>query len=110
MHRTLPSVRLAGEIDVASARDLNESLGELVGTQARAAIIDVRDVTFIDTTAVGALVRTSERLRRQSRSLILICPPGPVHDLLEACGMLDRFLVMPDEDAAAAAPGMPQAA
>jgi anti-sigma B factor antagonist len=102
MHRTLPSVRLAGEIDVASARDLNETLGELVGTQARAAVIDVRDVTFIDTTAVGALVRTSERLRRQSRSLILICPPGPVYDLLDKSGLLDRFLIMRDEELAAA--------
>src|SRR3954468_10832253 len=95
---TLPSVRLAGEIDVASARDLNASLGELVGTPARAAIIDVRDVTFMDTTAVGALVRTSERLRRQSRSLILVCPPGPVYDVLEKSALLDRFLVMPDEE------------
>jgi anti-sigma B factor antagonist len=102
MLRTLPSVRLAGEIDVASAREINESLSELVGTQARAAIIDVRDVTFMDTTAVGALVRTSERLRRQNRSLVLICPPGPVYDLLEKAGLLDRFLVMKNEEPVAA--------
>src|SRR3954452_24286934 len=99
---TFPSVRLAGEIDVADARELQESLSELIGTQARAALIDVRDVTFMDTTAVGALVRTSERLRRQSRSLILICPPGPVYDLLEKSGLLDRFLVMADENPVAA--------
>jgi anti-sigma B factor antagonist len=89
----LPSLRLSGEVDLSTSRELAESLNELVGSTTHVAAVDVSAVTFMDTTGLGALVKTAERLRRQSRSLILVCPPGPVRTLLETTGMLDRFLV-----------------
>lgn len=100
----LPSLRLAGEVDLAATRELAESLNELVGTTTHVAVVDVSDVTFMDTSGLGALVRASERLRRQNRSLVLICPPGQVRDLLHTTGMADRFLLMGDEAATGLAP------
>jgi anti-sigma B factor antagonist len=96
----LPSLRLAGEIDITRTRELTETLNELVGSTDGAALIDVSGVTFMDSTGLGALVKTNERLRRQSRDLVLVCPPGPVLDLLDATGLRDRF-VLADEPAAA---------
>ena len=90
----LPSLRLSGELDLAATRELAASLNELVGTATHAAVVDASDVTFMDSGGLGALVRAAERLRRRSASLILVCPPGPVAELLDATGMRDRFLVM----------------
>jgi anti-anti-sigma factor len=100
----LPSLRLAGEVDLAATRELAESLNELVGTTTHAAIVDVSDVTFMDSSALGALVRASERLRRRNHTLILLCPPGQVRDLVETTGMGDRFLLMGTEEASGLAP------
>jgi|GraSoiStandDraft_4_1057263.scaffolds.fasta_scaffold619276_3 anti-sigma B factor antagonist len=93
MEMNLPSLRVAGEIDINRTRELTESLNELVGATDRAAIIDVSGVTFMDSTGLGALVKTNERLRRQSRRLILVCPPGPVLELLDATGLRERFVI-----------------
>lgn len=100
METNLPSLRITGEIDINRTRELTESLSELVGSTDGAAIIDVSGVTFMDSTGLGALVKTNERLRRQSRRLILVCPPGPVLDLLDATGLREHFLFA-DEPAAA---------
>ena len=93
----LPSLRLTGEIDLNTTRELTAPLGELVGVATDAAVIDVSGVTFIDSTGLGALVKTSERLRRDGRSLILVCPPGPVLELLEITRLSERFVLVTEQ-------------
>jgi len=92
----MKTLRLSGEIDLQAARELGQALNELVGTAGGAATIDLSDVTFIDSTGLGALVRARERLRRQSRTLILVCPPGPVRQVFELTRLLGTFVVVPD--------------
>lgn len=88
-------IRLFGDLDIRSARELQATLSEAVGDRTRELAIDLRKVSFIDSTALGALVRASEQLRNQGRALTLaILPGGPVEGLLDVSGLHERFSVV----------------
>lgn len=62
-HAGVPVVRAAGEVDVSTAPMLRERLGDLPATSERV-IVDLSDVTFLDSTGLGVLVAGQKRLRR----------------------------------------------
>ena len=89
------TISLFGELDIRSARELQGTLSEAVGDVSRELTIDLRKVTFIDSTVLGALVRAAEQLRNQGRTLTLAILPGsPVEGLLEVSGLGERFSVV----------------
>src|SRR6478609_8034194 len=54
-------VGVAGELDVASAPTLRDTLLALVNRGADSLVVDLRGVTFIDSTGVGSLLRIFHR-------------------------------------------------
>jgi anti-sigma B factor antagonist len=90
----IPTLRLSGEIDLHTTRKLGETLQRLAAASEDTVAIDISDVTFMDSTALGALVRTHNRRKRQGRSLLLVCPEGAAHRLLELSGMLGVFEIV----------------
>jgi len=107
------TIRLFGELDLRSAREMQSSLSEAVGDRTRELIVDLRKVSFIDSTALGALVRAAEQLRNQGRMMTLLITPGdPVDGLIEVSGLSERFALLsePPETATGASPGPAAAA
>jgi anti-anti-sigma factor len=89
------TIRLFGELDIRSARELQATLSEAVGDRTRELAIDLRKVSFIDSTALGALVRAAEQLRNQGRVLTLAIADGsPVEGLLDVSGLAERFAIV----------------
>jgi anti-anti-sigma factor len=68
---------IRGEVDLASARDIPAALEELRGTGWDDIVIDMRDVTFIDSTGLAVLIAADERARREGWRLAVAegCPP-----------------------------------
>jgi len=96
------TIRLFGELDLRSAREMQSALSEAVGDRTRELIVDLRKVSFIDSTALGALVRAAEQLRNQGRMLTLLITPGdPVDGLLEVSGLTERFALLSEPPEAA---------
>jgi anti-anti-sigma factor len=62
---------LHGEIDLASAPQLDCALVEAVSTGPSRIGIDLADVQFIDSTGLRALIQGKERAQATGRSLIL---------------------------------------
>jgi anti-sigma B factor antagonist len=91
----LPTLRLSGEIDLHTTRALGESFADLAASPEPTVAVDISAVTFMDSTALGALVLTHRRRRRQGRSLLVICPPSsPAHRILELSVMLDVLQIV----------------
>ena len=85
-------VRLRGDADVYTAPVLERRLNELVDDGAREIVIDLAELTFIDTTGLSVLVGTHRRLRAHDGRIRLRSPSGSVQKVLEITG-LDRVLV-----------------
>ena len=107
------TIRLFGELDLRSAREMQSALSEAVGDRTRELIVDLRKVSFIDSTALGALVRAAEQLRNQGRMMTLLITPGdPVDGLIEVSGLSERFALLsePPETAPGSSSGPAAAA
>ena len=54
-------VTLRGDVDIACAAELRDNLLGLVNRGVPSLVVDLRDVTFIDSTGVGSLLRVFHR-------------------------------------------------
>jgi anti-anti-sigma factor len=87
-------IALSGDLDIASVREVAAELSDAVGDTSRDLVVDLRHVTFIDSTGLGALVQAQQRMRRQGRGLTLrVLPDGPVASMLEVAGMDQAFTI-----------------
>ncbi|HUQ40844.1 MAG TPA: STAS domain-containing protein [Acidimicrobiales bacterium] len=82
-------VWLEGEQDAASRPALCEVLVEVLATDDADLVVDLGDVTFIDASTVGALLRGRSLLIDHGRWLTLRRPSAPVARVLELCGLQD---------------------
>ncbi len=77
-----------GEIDLASAPDLQAALGAFDGQEV---ILDMRGVEFMDSAGLKVLIDQRARLGDSGGSLKLVVGDGNVTRLLELTGVRDVF-------------------
>jgi anti-sigma B factor antagonist len=64
-----------GEIDYSASPQLSERLSERIDGGITRVVLDLSTVTFIDSTAIGALVSAATRLRELGGgTLAVVCP------------------------------------
>lgn len=80
-------VRVKGEIDCYTAPTLQHSLFELVDGGAREIVVDLAEVSFMDSQGLAALVRTVMRLRPVDGQLVLRAPRPSVSKIIEITGL-----------------------
>jgi anti-sigma B factor antagonist len=86
-------LRLAGEFDVYTAPQLRERVIELVDGGTRHVMADLREVTFLDSTGLGALIGGLKRLRARDGSLTLVIGTDRIRRIFRVTG-LDRVFVL----------------
>jgi anti-anti-sigma factor len=79
---------LHGEIDLAVREELHAVLQHAVGLSHATTEVDLRDVTFLDCTAIGVLVAANNTARRQGHYVIVSHSWGIAHLVLELTGVL----------------------
>lgn len=82
---------VAGVLDIATTPELRARLDEALAEPLDALTVDLTDVTFIDSTALAALVHANRRLRQGNELLVLLRTDSYARVILEATG-LDRCL------------------
>ena len=85
-------VQVKGEVDSYTAPVLEQRLTELVDGGVCEIVVDVAELTFMDTTGLAALARTIKRLRSGQGHLRLRSPRPSVQKTLEITG-LDKVLL-----------------
>ena len=86
---TCAAIRVKGEIDVYTAPQLRECVLDLISRGVTHVIADLRDVEFLDSTGLGAIVGGHKRLRTNDGSLVLAASPERIVRLFRITG-LDR--------------------
>jgi anti-anti-sigma factor len=85
---TLCLVRVHGEIDLSNAHEVSSEIGLVMGQDARWLVVDLSNITYLDSSGVALLLRLAERLRARRRHLHLVAPRGsPVRRVLEFTGL-----------------------
>ena len=91
-------IRVAGELDSFSACELRTGIADVLGRPAT--ILDIRDVPFVDSAGLGAVIGGIRRLREAGASVALCCTRPSVLRLLRMTG-LDRMVPIADSPAEA---------
>lgn len=88
---------VSGELDVASSQTLEQELAKL--PRAATVVVDLRGLTFIDSTGLGVLVRAHQVAKDDGRRFGLVRAGGQVNRLLSLTGLESELLVAdsPDE-------------
>ena len=82
-------LRATGELDAFSAPDLEGAFAELDGLDR--VVVDLAAVSFLDSTALGTLVREVRRVERLGASVRVVLPDGAARRIFEIT-TLDRVL------------------
>jgi anti-sigma B factor antagonist len=103
-------VTITGEVDLHTAPELEHALEGVVGLGGTAVALDLSEVSFIDSTVLGVLLRYRERLHSLGGEVIVVTQDRRVLRTFEVTG-LDRVIVierqLADAVAAITLPGAP---
>ncbi|MBE7189488.1 STAS domain-containing protein [Jatrophihabitans endophyticus] len=84
-------VRWVGSADVAVAPALEHELDRAVAAAGGRVVIDMSEVRFIDSSALGILVHAAEAARPHGVGITLRSMPANVHRLLDLTGLSALF-------------------
>ena len=79
-------VRVAGELDLVTARPLEQVLAEALRTGNGWLVVDLALVTFMDCAGLRVVLRAYEASMRRGGGLRLVAVPGRVRTLLALTG------------------------
>jgi anti-sigma B factor antagonist len=97
-------VVVTGELDLAATPELSTVLLVAADSPGALVVLDLAGVEFIDSTALGTLLKAGEAIESAGKRLRVVCAGGPVRRLLEMTNLTNRFQLCPSrEDAFAAA-------
>jgi anti-sigma B factor antagonist len=99
---SLPVLRPTGDIDAYTAPQLRTQLHDATSSGARVVVVDLREVTFIDSAGLGALVGAHRRMLEADGRLRVVRPPALVARAFELTGLDGVLELYDDADAAVA--------
>ena len=94
-------VVLSGELDIYTVSTFRTDL-ETVDPATSSLVLDLSDVTLLDSSGLGALVSLLNRARAGDGQLGLICPQRRIRRVFEITGLRKAFVFGDDLDAVVA--------
>jgi anti-sigma B factor antagonist len=84
-------VRPVGEIDMATVGRVGRAIDECVADGCERVVLDLRSVTFMDSSGLHLVVDADAAARAAGWELLLIEGPPPIQRVFEITGLLDRL-------------------
>ncbi|MFD0774475.1 STAS domain-containing protein [Streptomonospora algeriensis] len=80
-------MRLRGELDLASVDRFEQTAGTAEIVYGPRMIVDLTELSFIDSVGLGALARLHRRLIRTGGAFTVIVPPGKIERIFHYSGL-----------------------
>ena len=93
---------VGGELDMAAAPSLSDSLNGVIRLKHGDVVIDLRRVSFVDSTGLAVLLNALRRLTRARRRMAVVIGEGAVKRAFEVTRLHWTFDVFDDVDDALA--------
>jgi anti-sigma B factor antagonist len=95
-------VDLGGELDLAVAPDLRALLEDVASEGSQLVVVDVTDVSFIDSTVLREILRAHHAITGAGGRLVIAGPQPGVERLLQLTGTTEVFAITGTRDDALA--------
>lgn len=99
----IPLMHLKGEIDLHTCSALRDTLRELIEQEHYQIVINLAEVPYLDSAALGVLVDAVRRVREHEGSISLVSTTSFVRRAFEITRLVKIFQMYDDNDSALAA-------
>ena len=99
---TVLDLRGRSTIDAGESEKLSSQLQKLVAKGAHKLLLNLADLTQIDSTGISIIVETYVSLKHRGGDLKLLCPEGRVLEVFKELHLLEIILSFEDETQALA--------
>ncbi len=96
-------IAVRGEIDLFTAPELKKVLTDAIEGGELRLVIDLSEVSFLDSTALGVLIGAVKRLRSRGGALALVNTDASIAKTFEITGLDQIFTILPTREEALAA-------
>lgn len=95
----------SGELDIASAPEFEQAIADATAEPGAELVLDLRELTFMDSTGLRALAQTNARADEAGFALSIVRGPRQIGRVLEISGLADLLPLVdaPPADGAPAA-------
>jgi anti-sigma B factor antagonist len=80
---------LSGELDVTSAPELEKCLNELMAEAHTRVVLDLSELSFVDSPGISVLVKAKQEAEAKGRLLLLRGPTAQVQGVFAVLGLSD---------------------
>jgi anti-sigma B factor antagonist len=80
---------LGGDLDMAARFQAEQALDDLLATPVEQLVVDLGEVTFVDSTGMGLVLEVNDRARAEGFRLRLLRGPEEVQRVFELAGVAD---------------------
>jgi anti-anti-sigma factor len=91
-----PRVIVAGELDLATAEQLEAQLKQVESAGPETLVLDLRELEFMDSTGLRAVIAADTRARERGGKLVVVRAPDDV-DRVFRITLMDQHLELVDE-------------
>jgi anti-sigma B factor antagonist len=84
-------LRLTGELDLAGVDQFERLLNADQNAEAATFVLDMRELTFIDSSGLRAVIMADQRVRAEGGRFIVVRGPDRVNEVLEMTGVAQRI-------------------
>ena len=98
-------VTLEGEIDMSSSGSVWDAISQYIEgkkPKAKACVVDLSQVSYMDSSGIATLVRTWQATKKSGGKMRLASPSAPVKDVFELAHVTEIFEIFPTVEAAIA--------
>jgi len=99
MREQVKVIKLSGNLNATSAQEFRQNITDVLVSGAKIELVDFKDVTFMDSSGLGALVLAFKTLRAADTKLVLCSINEQVRILFELTNMDKVFEIFPSQDA-----------
>ena len=89
-------VTLDGELEFAQALTFDEALRKVERRGSACIVVDLRELSFIDSAGVGTLLAARRRAARAGRRIVIVQGPPAVRRLFAIAGLAEAFELVDD--------------
>ena len=98
--RELALVSVSGELDLYASDAVKRGIHEADAVGADTVVVDLSEISFIDSTALGVLVGGVKRLRPNGGRLSIVSSDRNITKIFEITGLDRVFTIYPSRDEA----------
>jgi anti-sigma B factor antagonist len=99
----IPILEVSGEIDLSTAPEFKRSLNQVIDEGHQDIVVDMKDVTYMDSSGFGTLLGITKRLRPEGGSVSLIGCNDAIQRMLRITRLNTVFGMFDQEEEALSA-------